>query len=101
MYIGGKSGMRAWIGSTLICQTCWVVFGLYSKLESIVNKMGQNQDRLITLEEFTNDICTIEKEETTDKKRPDITFPKFPSCLVSFDIDPPNIIPTKSYKRRK
>ena len=29
-----------------------------SKLESTVNKVGQNQDRLITLVEFTNYICT-------------------------------------------
>ena len=71
-----------------------------SELESTVNKVGQNQDRFITLVEFTNDICS-EKEEPTEKKRPDITFPKFPPCLARFDIDPPNIIPTKSYKRRK
>ena len=71
------------------------------ELESTVNKAGQNQDRLITLVEFTYDICTSTKEEPTDKKRPDITFPKFPPCLTSFDIGPPNIIPTKSYKRRK
>ena len=71
------------------------------KLESMVNKMGQNQDCLITLVEFRNDICTSGKEEPTNKKRPDITFPKFPPCFASFDIDPPNIIPTKSYKRRK
>ena len=77
------------------------MLGCISELESIVNKVGQNQDRLITLVEYTNDICTTAKEEPTDKKRPDITFPKFPPCLASFDIDPPNIIPTKSYKRRK
>ena len=72
-----------------------------SELESIVNKVGQNQDQLITLVEFTNDLCTTGKEEPTDKKKPDIAFSKFSPCLASFDIDPPNIIPTKSYKRRK
>ena len=72
-----------------------------SELESTVNKVGQNQDRLITLVEFTNDICTLTNEEPTDKKILDITFPKFPPCLASFDTNPPNIIPTKSYKRRK
>ena len=71
------------------------------ELESIVNKVGQNQDHLITLVEFTNDLCTTGKEEPIDKQRPDITFSKFSPCLESFDIDPPNIIPTKSYKRRK
>ena len=72
-----------------------------SELESTVNKVGHNQDQLITLVEFTNDLCTIVKEESTDKKRPDITFSKFSPCLASFDIDPPNIIPTKFYKRKK
>ena len=77
------------------------MLGCISELESTMNKVGQNQDRLITLVDYTNDICTSGKEEPTDKKRQDITFPKFPPCLASFDIDPPNIIPTKSYKRRK
>ena len=77
------------------------MLGCIYELESTVNKLGKNQDRLITLVEFTDDICTIEKKEPTDKKRPYITFPKFPPCLASFDIDPPNIIPTNSYKRRK
>ena len=77
------------------------MLGCISELESTMNKVGQNQDPLITLVEYTNDICTSGKEESIDKKRPDITFPKFPPCLASFDIDPPNIIPTKSYKRRK
>ena len=77
------------------------MLGCIFELESTMNKVGQNQDRLIILVEFTNDICTFGKEEPIDKKRPDITFPKFPPCLASFDIDPPNIIPTKSYKRRK
>ena len=67
------------------------------ELENTVNKVGQNQDHLITLVEFTSDVCTIGKEQPTDKKRSDITFPKFPPCLASIDIDPPNIIPTKSY----
>ena len=71
------------------------------ELESTVNKVGHNQDQLITIVEFTNDLCTTGKEEPTDKKRPDITFSKFSPCLASFDIDPSNIISTKSYKRRK
>ena len=77
------------------------MLGCISKLESTMNKVGQNQDHLITLVEFTNDLCTSGKEEPTDKKKLDITFPKFPPYLASFDIDPPNIIPTKSTNRRK
>ena len=77
------------------------MLGCISELKSTVNKVGQYQDRLITLVEFTNDICTSGKEEPTNKKRLDITFLKFPPYLARFDIDHPNIIPTKSYKRRK
>ena len=79
------------------------MLGCISELESTVNKVGQNQDRLITLVEFTNDIVSNHKEEPTpsEKKRPDTTFSKFSPCLASFELEPPNIIPSKSYKRRK
>ena len=78
------------------------MLGCISELEHTVNKVGQIQDSLITLVEYTNDICTTTKEEPTpsEKKRPDMTFSKFSPCLESFDLEPPNIIPSKSYKRR-
>ena len=85
----------------LINNNLSIMISCISELESIVNKVGQNQDQFVTLMECTNDLCTIGKERATDKKRPDITFTKFSPCLASFDINPPNIIPTKSYKRRK
>ena len=44
------------------------MMGCISELESTVNKVGQNQDRLITLVEYTNDKCTSRKEEPTNKK---------------------------------
>ena len=74
-----------------------------SKLESTVNKIGLKQDTLIKLVNLTNDLISIDKAEPTplEKKRPDMTFSKFSSCLESFDLDPPNIIPKKSDKRRK
>ena len=71
------------------------------EVESTVIHGGQKQDTLITLVEITNDLVSNGKEETTEKKRPDITFQKFSPCFASFDVDPPNIIPPKSYKRRK
>ena len=79
------------------------LLGLISELESTVNKVGMKQDTLITLAESTNELVTLHKEEptTTEHKRPDLTFSLFSPCLASFDIDPPNIIPPKSYKRRK
>ena len=77
------------------------MLSVVAEVESTVNQVGQKQDTLITLAEFTNDLVSTGKEEATEKKRPDITFQKLSPCLASFDIDPPNIIPPKSYKRRK
>ena len=79
------------------------MLGCISELKRIVNKVGKNQDRLINLVEYTNDICTTAKEEPTpsEKKRPDMTFSKFSPCLASFELEPPNIIPSKYYKRMK
>ena len=74
-----------------------------SYLESTVNKMGLKQDTLINLVNLTNDLISTDKAELTplEKKRPDMTFSKFSPCLASFDLDPPNIIPKKSDKRRE
>ena len=74
-----------------------------SELESTVNKMGLKQDTLINLVNLTNDPISTDKAEPTpfEKKTPDMTFSKFSPCLASFDLDPPNIIPKKSYKKRE
>ena len=74
-----------------------------SELESTVNKMGLKQGTLINLVNLTNDLISIDKVEPTpsEMKRPDIAFSKFSPCLASFDLDPPNIIPNKSDKRRE
>ena len=79
------------------------MLGCISELERIVNQMGLKQDTLISLMNLTNDLISTNKVEPTpsEKKRPDITFSKFSPCLASFDLDPPNIIPKKSYKRRE
>ena len=67
------------------------MLGCISKLESTVNKLGRNQESLTTLVEST----------TSEKKRPYMTFSKFSPCLESLELEPPNIIPSKSYKRKK
>ena len=74
-----------------------------SELERTMNQMGLKQDTLINLVNLTNDLISTDKVEPTlsEKKRPDITFSKISPCLASFDLDPPNIIPKKSYKRRE
>ena len=79
------------------------MLGCISELESTVNKMDLKQDTLIALVDLKNDLVSTHKEEPTpsEKKRPDMTFSKFSPCLAIFDLEPPDIIPSKSYKRRK
>ena len=79
------------------------ILGCISELEKTVNRMGLKQDTLIRFVDLTNDLITTDKVEpiTSEKKRPDMTFSQFSPCLASFDLDPPNIIPKKSYKRRE
>ena len=79
------------------------MLGCISELESTVNKMGLKQDTLINLVNLTNDLISTDKAKPTpsEKKRSDMTFSKFSPCLTSFDLEPPNIIPSKSDKRRK
>ena len=77
------------------------MLSVIAEVECTVNHVGQKKYSLILLVEFKNDLVSTGKEEAIEKKRPDITFQNFSPCLASFDIDPPNIIPPKSYKRRK
>ena len=79
------------------------MLGCISELEKTVNQMGVKQDTLISFVDLTNDLISTNKVEPTPskKKRPDMTFSKFFLCLASFDLDPPNIIPKNSYKRRE
>ena len=67
------------------------MLGCIFELESTVNKLGRNQESLITLVEST----------TFEKKRLDMNFSKFSPYMESFELEPPNIIPSKSYKRKK
>ena len=79
------------------------MLGCISELEKTMNQMGLKQDTLIRFVDLTNDLISTDKVELTPSKheRPDMTFSKFSPCLASFDLDPPNIIPKKSYKRRE
>ena len=74
-----------------------------SELDKIVNQMGLKQDTLIRFVDLTNDLISTDKVEPTpsEKKRLDMTFSQFSPCLESFDLNPPNIIPKKSNKRRE
>ena len=77
------------------------LLSLMSELKSAINNVGKRQDQLITYMKIIDDITCKQKEVPPGQKIPDIQIPEFPPCLAIFDLDPPNIIPSKSYKKRK
>ena len=74
-----------------------------SELEGSVNQVGKRQDMLINAVQLASDIYVKGKEIPLayERQRSEMASPKFDPQLASFDIDPPNVIPTKAYKRRK
>ena len=77
------------------------IHNVLTKLEGSVNNLGSRKDHLITLVEYTNDYCIFNREEPPTKEMPDISIPKFPSSLATFNLEPPNLKTSKSYKRRR
>ena len=72
-----------------------------TELEESMNTLGGRQDELITLVEYTNDYCLFNREEPPEKEKPNISIPKFPPSLATFNLEPPNLKTPKSYKRRR
>ena len=74
-----------------------------SELDGAVNQVGKRQDMLINAVQLTSNICVKGKEipPAYEKQRLEMASPKFDPHLASFDIDHPNVIPPKAYKRRK
>ena len=74
---------------------------MFTKIERSKNTLGARQNQLITLVEYTNDYCLLNREGQPEKEKPNINIPKFSPSLASFDLEPPNLKTSKSYKRRK
>ena len=77
------------------------IHNMLTELEGSMNNLGIRQDQLITLVEYTNNYCLFNREEPPKKEKSDISIPKFPPSLVSFNLEPPNLKTFKSYKRRR
>ena len=71
------------------------------ELKGSLNNQGGRQDHLATLVKYTNDYCLFNREEPPTKEKPDISIPKFPPSLATFNLEPPNLKTSKSYKRRR
>ena len=74
-----------------------------SELERTMNQVGKKQDILISAVQLNSEIYVKGKEipPALKRQRAEMNFPKFKPNLASFDIEPPNIIPLKAYKRSK
>ena len=74
-----------------------------SELEGTVNQVGKKHDTLISAVQLNSEIYAKGKEipPAFEREKSEMKFPKFDPSLDSFDVDPPNIIPLKAYKRRK
>ena len=74
---------------------------MLTELEGTMNNIGQRQDELITQVEFNNDHYLFNKEKPPEKEKLNISIPRFPPSLASFNLEPPNLKIPKSYKRRR
>ena len=87
----------------LINQNLSKLLECISEVEGIVNQVGERQDTLIHGVQLSNEISTKGKEipPAVGREKAKIKFPRFVPSEASFDVDPPNVIPTKVYQRRK
>ena len=95
---------KIWLESlNLINQNFSKLLERISELEGTVNQVGKKQDTLINAVQLNSEIYAKGKEipSTFERQKSKMKFPKFDPSLASFDIDRPNIIPPKAYKRRK
>ena len=73
------------------------------EVEGTVNQVGKRKDTLIHAVQLNNEISAKGKEipPVVERQTSKMRFPKFEPNMASFDVEPPNIIPKKAYKRRK
>ena len=73
------------------------------EVEGTVNQVGKRKDKIIHAVQLNNEISAKGKEipPAVDRQTSEMRFPKFEPSMASFNVEPPNIIPQKNYKRRK
>ena len=95
---------KTWLESMdLINKNLTKLLECISEVEGTVNQVGKRQDTLIQAVQLNNEISAKGKEihPVVERQTPEMRFPKCEPSMASFDVDPPNIIPKKAYKRRK
>ena len=95
---------KIWLESLdLINQNLSKLLECISELEGTMNQVGKRQDTLISAVQLNSEIYAKGEEipPAFERQKSEMKFPKFDPSVASFDVDPPNIIPPKAYKRRK
>ena len=95
---------KAWLESMdLINQNLSKLLECIFEVERTVNQVGERQDTLIHAVQISHETSAKGKgiSPALEKKKAEIKFPKFDPSEASFDVDPPNIIPKRVYKKRK
>ena len=95
---------KTWLESMdLINQNLSKLLECISEVEGTVNQVGERQDMLIRAVQLNNETSTKGKgvSPTLERQKAEIKFPRFDPGEASFDVDPPNIVPKRAYKRRK
>ena len=87
----------------LINQNLSKLLECISEVEGIVNQVGERQDMLIRAVQLNTETSAKGKgvSPALEWQKAKIKFPKFDPSEASFDVDPPNIIPKRAYKKRK
>ena len=62
------------------------IHNVLTELEGFVNNLAHRQDQLVTLVEYANEYCLFQREEPPAKKKADISIPKFPPSLATFNL---------------
>ena len=95
---------KTWLESMdLINQNLSKLLEYISKVEGTVNQVGKRQDMLIHAVQLNNELFAKGKEipPTFERQKAGIKFPRFDPSETCFNVDPPNVVPQKAYKRRK
>ena len=77
------------------------IHNVITELKGSLNNLAHRQDQLVTLVKYTNEYYLFHREEPPAKEKPEISIPKFPQSLATFNLEPPNLKTSKSYKRRR
>ena len=77
------------------------IHNVLTELKGSMNNLAHRQDQFVTLVEYTNEYYLFQIEEPPTKEKPDISIPTFPLSLATFNLEPPNLKTSKSYKRRR